>query len=208
MTTRPDRMKRPDSARAAGILRAAERTFAQKGYHATTMREVAAAAGVGLSLVVYHFTNKESLYYAVFENRQYVNDNRRERLLAIPDLTSADALDAIVEAFVGPVLALHDHPDDIWFARLVLREAADPSSQDRLIIATLFDPMARDFIGALEVALPGKEPGFYYWAYLFSVGALTQTSFDSRIKNLTSHPRFEQKNELLRAYITAALRYA
>ncbi len=193
--------------RAADILRAAEKLFAQKGYHATTMREVAAAAGVGLSLVVYHFTNKNSLYYAIFENRQHVNDERLRRVQAIADLTSPHALDAIVEAFIGPVLALHESPEDIWYARLVLREAADPSSQERPVISQLFDPMARAFIAALEKALPDKQPGFYQWAYLFSVGALTQSAFDTRVENLTAAPQFDRKHDVLRSYITAALRY-
>lgn len=193
--------------RATDILRAAEKLFAQKGYHGTTMREVAAAADVGLSLVVYHFKNKNALYYAIFEDRQYINEERVKQLQSIGDPTGPSALDAIVDAFISPVLTLHQSPDDIWYARLVLREAADPSSQERAVISTLFDPMARAFIGALEKALPGKRPGFYHWAYLFSVGALTQSSFDDRIGNLADVPMFDRKNEVLRAYIIAALRY-
>jgi AcrR family transcriptional regulator len=192
--------------RAAEILRAAEQLFAQKGYHATTMREVAAAAGVGLSLLVYHFKNKDSLYYAIFENRQYINEERLKRLESI-DLSGPAALEAIVDAFIEPVLALHESPDDIWYARLVLREASDPSSQERPVISTLFDPMARAFIAALEKTLPGKRPDFYHWAYLFSVGALTQSSFDGRISNLAPVPAFDRKKEVLRSYIIAALQY-
>jgi AcrR family transcriptional regulator len=203
----PDRRTRAGSDRAVGILRAAEKTFAQKGYHATTMREVATEAGVGLSLVVYHFTNKHSLYYAIFENRQYVNDECRERLLAITELTSPRALDAIVDALIGPVLALYESEDDIWYARLALREAGDPSSQERPVISAFFDPVARAFTGVIEKALPDKQPGFYQWAYLLSVGALTQSTFDSRVENLTPTPQFARKNDVLRSYITAALRY-
>jgi len=204
-SSRPDRAARQNE-RPAEILRAAERLFAQKGYHATTMREVATAAGVGLSLVVYHFKSKDALYYAIFERRQYVNEERLKRLESV-DLVGPAALEAIIDAFIEPVLALHESPDDIWYARLVFREAADPSSQERSVISVLFDPMARAFIAALEQALPGKRPGFYPWAYLFSVGALTQSSFDDRIGNLVTAPAFDQKNEVLRSYIRAALAY-
>jgi hypothetical protein len=138
---------------------------------------------------------------------QYVNAERMARLAAIEDLHAEDALEQIVSALADPVLALHTDPDDIWYARLVLREAADPSSQDRPIISSLFDPMARQFIEALRVALPGKPAGFHHWAYLFSVGALTQSSFDARVKNLTDTPDLESKAPLLRSYIIAALRH-
>ncbi len=194
--------------RAEEILRAAESIFAEKGYHAATMREVAHAAGVGLSLVVYHFKAKDGLYRAIFESRQYVNDDRVARLAAVTDTTAPDALERVVAAFVDPVLALHDDPNDVCFARLVLREAADPSSQDRSVISDLFDPMARAFIAKLEEVLPGHPTGFHAWAYLFSVGALTQSAFDARIRNLASPEVAARKHDFLCAYITAALRQA
>lgn len=189
------------------ILRAAERVFAQDGYHGTTMRRIAAEAGVKLSLVVYHYTSKLALFVAIFEDRQYVNEQRVAQLRAIPDLGAEDAVEQIVAAFVDPVLALHNDPQDAWFAKLVLREAGDPSNQNRPVLKVLFDPMAREFIEAFREALPGKPDGFYQWAYLFSVGALTQSASEDRVQNLTEKAFLEQKHDLLRSYLTAALRY-
>ncbi|WP_405064480.1 TetR family transcriptional regulator [Kribbella sp. NBC_01505] len=189
------------------ILRAAEKVFAQDGYHGTTMRRIAAEADVPLSLVVYHFTSKLGLFVAIFERRQYVNEQRLAQLHAIPDLQADDAVEQIVRAFVDPVLALHHDPEDAWFAKLVLREAGDPSNQDRPVLKVLFDPMAREFIDALREALPGKPDGFYQWGYLFSVGALTQSASEDRVANLTDKAYLEQKHDLLRSYIIAALRH-
>lgn len=203
--SRPD--PRAGGERREAILRAAEKIFAREGYHGTTMRDIAAEAEVALALVVYHFGTKLALYSAIFESRQYINEERLARLAAIDDLRAEDALDRIVSALVDPVLALHTDPDGIWYARLVLRDAADPSSQDRPIVAALFDPMARAFIAALRTALPDKPSSFHHWAYLFTIGALTQSSFDARVRNLTDTPELEQKATMLRAYITAALRH-
>lgn len=47
------------------ILRAAEPLFAARGFHGTSMRDVAEAAEVPLATVVYHFARKEALYGAV-----------------------------------------------------------------------------------------------------------------------------------------------
>lgn len=157
---------------------------------------------------MYHFGTKERLYYEIFAHRQYINERRHERLRAVTDLDRPEALDEIVAAFIDPVLALHDDPDDVWFARLVLREAADPSSQQRRVLSDLFDPMAREFIDALRRVLPGKPEGFHEWAYLFSVGVLTQSSFDTRIDSLATTPlKSADKRAFLHAYITAALRH-
>jgi AcrR family transcriptional regulator len=198
----------PDGGRRTAILKAAEKVFAQDGYHGTTMRRIAAEADVKLSLVMYHYGSKLGLFVAIFEHRQYVNEERLAQLHAIPDLGAADAVEQIVRAFVDPVLALHNETEDIWFAKLVLREAGDPSNQDRPVLKILFDPMAREFIDAFREALPGKPDGFYQWAYLFSVGALTQSASEDRVRNLTDKTYVEQKHDLLRSYITAALRYA
>lgn len=196
------------SKRVRNLLLAAEKVFAVEGYHGATMRQLADAAGVGVSLLAYHFETKERLYYEVFARRQHINERRHDLLRAVTDLDRPESLDEIVAAFIDPVLALHDDPDDVWFARLVLREAADPSSQHRNVLSGLFDPMAREFIDALRRVLPDKPDGFHEWAYLFSVGVLTQSSFDTRIDSLATAPSTGvDKHAFLRSYITAALRY-
>lgn len=192
----PDRRER--------ILDAAERAFAQEGYSGTTMRQIAAAAEVKLSLLSYHFPSKLALYTAVFERRQHVNEQRQQLLEAIEDLTAPDALDRIVAAFMDPVAALGE--DRSWYRRLVLREAADPSSMQRPIIREMFDPMARRFIAALRTARPGRPPGWYEWCYLFAVGALTQSAFGERVAHLADEPPVTPNTDLLRAFVTAAWR--
>jgi AcrR family transcriptional regulator len=49
------------------LLKAARSTFAKKGYDGTTVKEIADAAGVNVSLVSYHFSGKEGLYRACLE---------------------------------------------------------------------------------------------------------------------------------------------
>lgn len=47
------------------ILRAATRLFATRGFHETSMSEVARAAGVSKALIFWHFKSKEELFVAV-----------------------------------------------------------------------------------------------------------------------------------------------
>src|SRR5215510_2279016 len=49
------------------ILTAAERLFTTHGFHGTSMRDVAGAAGLPLATTVYHFARKEQLYAAVLD---------------------------------------------------------------------------------------------------------------------------------------------
>lgn len=204
-------MTNAPQAKRSALLKAGEKLFAVDGYHGISLRDVAREANVKLSLLMYHFETKENFYYTIFAERQFINDERVRRLGMIEDFTAVGALEEIVDAFIGPVLALHDQADSIWFARLVLREASDPSSQDRKVISELFDPLARTFIDALRQALPDKQAGFHEWAYLFSVGALTQSSFDTRMENLIGEgasPRDVDKAKFLRSYLVAAFAHA
>jgi TetR/AcrR family transcriptional regulator len=51
----------------ARILRAAEPLIAARGFHGTSMRDVADASSLPLATVVYHFARKETLHRTVLE---------------------------------------------------------------------------------------------------------------------------------------------
>jgi AcrR family transcriptional regulator len=55
------------AARRETILKGAASAFARKGYAATSMEDVAAAAGITKLIVYRHFVSKEELYDAVLE---------------------------------------------------------------------------------------------------------------------------------------------
>ena len=58
-------IKLSSEERRASIIKAVRRVFAEKGFHGTTTRELAMAAGVSEALLFKHFPNKEALYSAM-----------------------------------------------------------------------------------------------------------------------------------------------
>src|SRR4030081_743403 len=58
-------LKLSSEERRAAIIRAVRRVFAEQGFHGTTTRELADAAGVSEALLFKHFPNKEALYTAM-----------------------------------------------------------------------------------------------------------------------------------------------
>jgi AcrR family transcriptional regulator len=58
-------IKLSSEERRAAILKAVRRLFAEKGFHGTTTRELAEAAGVSEALLFKHFPNKEALFSAL-----------------------------------------------------------------------------------------------------------------------------------------------
>jgi AcrR family transcriptional regulator len=145
LPTRPQR----DPVRRAAILRAASRVFAQSGYAATSMEDVAAAAGVTKLIVYRHFEAKENLYRAVLER---VFDRQVELFVAnmAAGLEAGGATSALLE--VG-----REYPDGF---RLLWRHAArEPQFAD----------YARELrersVDASRALLAGQvQPALYEWA--------------------------------------------
>ncbi|CAL8970407.1 TetR family transcriptional regulator [Rhodoplanes serenus] len=175
-----------EPTRRARIIAAAEKLFALEGFHGASMRNIADAAGVGLSVVVYHFETKQNLYRAVFAQHQKLFAERLTELRTI-DVSGPDAIERIATAFVMPVMRLQARPEGKYYPLLTVREASDPQEKSRGILRDYYDPMAREFIAALQRALPDKSPEYLHWAYLFAVGALVMNFFDERMSRLSKH---------------------
>jgi AcrR family transcriptional regulator len=63
MATQAERRERTRAA----IVKAAKRIFGERGFAATTMDDIAASARVAKGALYHHFTSKEALFEAVFE---------------------------------------------------------------------------------------------------------------------------------------------
>jgi AcrR family transcriptional regulator len=110
----------PKGSRARGkIVRAAERLLASTGFHGTSMRDVAEAAGLPLASVVYHFAKKEQLYAAVLAEIAEHHVSEMTRALEDQDQPWATRLDTIVRSLVAWTAT---HPGRV---KLLLRELLD-----------------------------------------------------------------------------------
>ncbi len=112
--------------RREAIIRAVRRVFAERGFHGTTTRALAEAAGVSEALLFKHFPNKEALYAAMQAFCTAERDPERlERIRALEPSTST------------LVLIVH-----MMVARIIRRECAgseDPSIQHRLMLRSMIE---------------------------------------------------------------------
>ena len=170
------------------ILDAAELLFAERGYAAVSMREIAAMASVRLSLLTYHLGSKDALYHAVFARR--AGELAQARCAAL-DSALADASPKIrdlIAAFVGPSVKQRfaQGVRGAAFALLTAREAVDPREAERGLLAEHFDPTAGRFIDAFARVHPLATPESRVDAYLFCVGTLIVSMVSGeRFKRLT-----------------------
>jgi hypothetical protein len=78
----------------------------------------------------------------------------------------------VLDAMVRPWIELRYEPGGVAYARLIAREASDPSEASRGIIAKTLDPLARRFLQVLVEALPELPEAKVHWAYHFLIASL------------------------------------
>ncbi|OPZ74740.1 MAG: Fatty acid metabolism regulator protein [Firmicutes bacterium ADurb.Bin456] len=89
--------------------------FARKGYHKTTVEEIARAAGVAKGTIYYHFANKEDLYLAVIREGVYLFQKQLDRSLATAS-SPPDKISSLIEG------QLHFFNQEKDFVFLYLKE--------------------------------------------------------------------------------------
>jgi AcrR family transcriptional regulator len=133
------------------ILDEAEALFAEKGFHAVTVREITQAAHCNLAAVNYHFGNKQNLYIEVFNARWMPRARRVQEcfkgvLSAQDERSLAGIVHALAEAFLkGPLT----DDERLRHSQLMIREMAKPG----LATDMLVDEVIKPFFGELVVLL-------------------------------------------------------
>lgn len=62
-----ERTRKKKDAKRSAMMQAAVRVFAEKGYHAATVRDVVAAAEVAVGTFYFYFPDKETLFVYLYE---------------------------------------------------------------------------------------------------------------------------------------------
>ncbi len=139
-------VKMPGAQRRTVIIEAVRRVFVEKGFHGTTTRELAEAAGVSEALLFKHFPSKEALYRAV--QLSCVKDEDSEYIERLNDLEpSASTLVFLVHDLVAHMLAQRVVDDqEHAMVRLMLRSLTEDGEFARLAM----QGMPSQWVGKVE----------------------------------------------------------
>jgi AcrR family transcriptional regulator len=138
------------------LLEVAGPVFADRGYQATTIREICAGAGANVAAINYHFGNKLGLYTEVLQQSV-----RAAQVLAVhnaPDqnISPEDMLRALIRVRLRSING-KDLPD--WHSRLLAHELAQPTPALRQLIDKLTRPIYKrlqELIGRM-IGLPPND---------------------------------------------------
>jgi AcrR family transcriptional regulator len=139
--------------RRSAIIKAVRQVFAEKGFHGTTTRELALAAGVSEALLFKHFPNKEALFAAMLMaccSEQDVGRFERVKELEPSSTTLVLMVHNLVSFLLGRTgaeneeLAIQD--------RLMLRSLAEDGEFARHVYARLAEKWIPGIVACMQAA--------------------------------------------------------
>jgi len=145
------------------LLDAATELFARRGFHATSIRDIAARAGANVASGHYHYGSKRGLYLQVLR-RQFANVrslvdrhgplpptavlHRRSRRELIALLTRR--VETMIEVMIAPPLQPH--------GALMLREMCDPTDAMPIIVDEFIRPQTAEMEAIVGALIPAAPP--------------------------------------------------
>jgi len=171
----PRSSRAADAATGARVLRAAGALFAERGFHGTTMRDIAARAGANVASGHYHFGSKRDLYVAVLRatfaevrgllerGGVQVDEARLERM------SPAD-LEALLEKRLALMLTNLLGPPPSLHGTLMMREMLDPSEALPIVVTEFIEPMTADIAAIVRRLASDLDDERVFWCVASIVG--------------------------------------
>lgn len=137
------------------LLDAAGPIFAERGYRATTVREICQTAGTNLAAISYHFGDKENFYVAAVRHAAKGCMAR----VPLPEFAPGMPVDERLLLFVRTMLqrVVVDH-EPAWHAQLLMREMVFPTRACAEFVSEFVRPMHGLLLSIVTELLPKVTP--------------------------------------------------
>lgn len=116
--------------RVAQVLEAAAVVFAEAGYDAATMTEIAERAKASIGAVYQYFPNKQALVVAL---RKQYGETMRERWTSLRDSLQNSSIEELANGYIGLMVEFYEeHPDYFVIMDAPIRYKKDEAARMRL----------------------------------------------------------------------------
>ena len=156
------------------ILASSRKLFAEKGFDATSVRDITTDAGCNVASVNYHFGGKDKLYLEMFRSLLTVlRDRRLEMMSDLMERKPTPTLEEFLETFA--VIMIEPLVGDSLgrqFLNLVSREMISPRLPHGVLVEEFFVPMTEKATAALERVGPSLDEASARMCVMSLVGQL------------------------------------
>ena len=172
------------------IVDAAGELFAERGFDATTVRDICQAAEANIAAVNYYFGDKQRLYVeAVVRAHRW----RMERV-KLPEwdaeTTAEQKLADFIQTFIRRV---RSGPGDTWHTRLIMREIGNPTAACAELVQSSIRPQFEILLSILRELLPheANEENLRLTAFSIVGQCLFYHFADPVIRNLLNREQYD-----------------
>jgi AcrR family transcriptional regulator len=148
------------------IIDAAGEIFAERGFEATTVRDICHAAGANIAAVNYYFGDKQRLFVeAVLRAHRW-----RMSQAALPDWTVDTPPKKKLTDFIATFIRrVRTGPKDTWQNRLIMREMMRPDAACAEVVRDSIRPQFELLLAILRALLPDETSAETLHLTAFSV---------------------------------------
>jgi AcrR family transcriptional regulator len=148
------------------LLQTAGEVFAEKGFHAATVREICQKAGVNIASINYYFGDKERLYIETVKEAARQCEAAAPLPTWAPGTPPAKKLRDFVATFLRRVV-LNREP--AWHGRLIMREIFEPTRACVEFVQDFVRPAFAALQAVLAELLPPDVPPVRRHLLAFSI---------------------------------------
>jgi AcrR family transcriptional regulator len=138
-------------ASQAKILDAAFKLFIQQGYHGTSMRDIAEAAGLAAASIYNHFPSKEAIFKDVIEGFHPYRE-----IIAALSAATGDSVEALVRSAADGIIQVIAKRRDV--VNLLFIELVEFDGRHANALFRTVFPQAMPFMQKLEAASGALRP--------------------------------------------------
>jgi len=141
------------NAKQLQIIQVAERLFAGKGFSGTSIRDIAHAADINVSMISYYFGSKEKLIEALFEVRTVESSERMENIVSNEDLSPLQKIFILIDGAIERLMS------NQCFHNIMLREQLSVDDRTQVISDLIFELKTKNWKGMEAIIQDGQKKG-------------------------------------------------
>ncbi|CAL1519291.1 TetR family transcriptional regulator [Chitinophaga sp. MM2321] len=136
------------------IIMVAERLFAEKGFHGTSVRDIAQEADVNIAMISYYFGSKDKLLETVFRLRMDASRVFINELLLNDTLAPLDKIYSLIDRFINKML------NEQYFQCIMSREQLN---RDQSPVRELIWQLKGEMLGLMQpIVTNAQEAGIFH----------------------------------------------